>query len=184
MSVTLMRNSKVIAKVKSERNLFTLDLAAPNQAMSARVIVIREKGCPKHLVSENKRIRLWHQYLAHVSNARVVKTFKLVDGIDISLKKYEAAKISIKEYDSSEVAMISDNSEVSSNENESLADIASRPRTAAIPDTNFFSQTRGDNNGIFKLCTLCIGSKSTRIVRWDKSMTPTIDKLEEVHADL
>lgn len=41
-----------------------------------------------------------------------------------------------------------------------------------------------DSNVLDKLCTLCIRSKLTRIVRRNKSMTPTTNKLEEVHADL
>lgn len=32
-------------------------------------------------------------------------------------------------------------------------------------------------------CTLCVGSKSTQMVRRDKTMTLTINKLEEVHTD-
>lgn len=37
---------------------------------------------------------------------------------------------------------------------------------------------------IDKLCTPCVGSKSTRVVRQNKSMTATTKKLEEVHANL
>lgn len=54
MSMTLIRNGKVIVKAKRERNHFTLDFAVLNQAISARLMVIRGKGRPIHLVSKNK----------------------------------------------------------------------------------------------------------------------------------
>lgn len=113
-----MRNGKIIAHTKRERNLFTLDLAAPNQAMSAKVMAIRGRGRPTHLVSPNKRIRLWHRCLAYVSNARVVRASKLVDGIDLGPKK---------EYDPAEVLIDSDDSEASADENESPDDINACP---------------------------------------------------------
>lgn len=54
--MTLMRNGKVVAKAKREWNLFIPNFAAPNQAMSAKVIAIRGKGHPTYLVSKNKQI--------------------------------------------------------------------------------------------------------------------------------
>lgn len=43
------------------------------------------------------------------------------------------------------------------------------------------SKTNSDFNHI---CDPCARSKSTRVVIWNKSMTPTKKMLEEVHADL
>lgn len=57
-------------------------------------------GRPTHFVSQNKRIRLWHQQLGYTINARVVRVFKLVDGIDLDMEN--------KEYDSAEVLLNSD----------------------------------------------------------------------------
>lgn len=48
------------------------------------------------------------------------------------------------------------------------------------PDANA-SKTNSDFDHI---CDPCAGSKSTRVVIWNKSMTPTKKMLEEVHADL
>ncbi len=42
-AMTLMRNRKIVAHSKRERNLFTLDLATPNQVMSAKAMAIRGK---------------------------------------------------------------------------------------------------------------------------------------------
>lgn len=41
-----------------------------------------------------------------------------------------------------------------------------------------------DDDALDKLYTQCIGSKSTRVIRKNKSMTPATRKLKEVHADL
>ncbi len=82
-------------------------------------MAIRGKGRPTHLVSQNKRIRLWHRRLAHVNNARVVRAFKLVDGVDLGPDN--------KEYDPAEVFIDSDNSdnsEASANENDLPVDNA------------------------------------------------------------
>lgn len=119
-----------------------------------------------------------------MGNARVVKISKLVNSVDIGFKEYNSTKVSIKKYDLFEVAIDSDNSEAFFNEYKPPADIALRPGGAAVPDTNFAYQIRSDNDGISKLYTPCIGSKSTQVVKRDKSMIPTRDKPEEIHADL
>lgn len=180
----LMRNGKVIAKAKRKWNVFIPNLAIPNQAMSAKVMAIRGKCHPTHLVSKNKQIWLWHRRLIHLSNARVVKTSKLINSINIDLKEYDSAKVFIEEYDPSGIVIDSDDSEISSNKNKSPADIALRLRGAAFPNTNFTHQTRGNDNGISKLCASCVDNKSTQVVRRNKSMTLTIDKLGKVHVDL
>ncbi len=102
-AMTLRRNGKIVANAKRERNLFTLNLAAPNQAMSAKAMAIGGKGQPTHFVSQNKQIRLWHRPLVHVSNARVVRASKLLDGVDLGPDN--------KEYDQAEVFIDSDNSD-------------------------------------------------------------------------
>lgn len=45
-------------------------------------------------------------------------------------------------------------------------------------------QTVENPDAIHKLCILCIGSKLTWAIRYNKSMTATTNKLEEVHTDL
>lgn len=62
------------------------------------------RGRPTHLVSQNKRVRLWHRRLAHISNARVLRAAKLVDGMKLDNEK---------EYDPAEVLIDSDDSDVS-----------------------------------------------------------------------
>lgn len=66
----------------------------------------------------------------------------------------------------------------------------SRNKSQIAPTSNsgsaqqFRADIINDNDALDKLCTPCVGSKSTRVVRRNKSMTPTTNKLEEVHADL
>ncbi len=182
-AMTLMQQGKVIALAKRTRNLFTLDLAHPGRAMAvtiqpkamaiakrARAMAITGRGRPTHLVSQNKRIRLWHRRLAHVSNARVVRASKLVGGIDLG---------PTKEYDPAEVFVDSEDSDDSGDDPQSPSEEETDPSFARQIRAN-----TDDNDPPDKLCTPCVGSESTRVVRRNKSMTPTTEKLEEVHADL
>lgn len=144
---------------------------------------MRGKGRPTHLVSRNKRIRLWHRRLANVSNARVVRASKLVDGIDIGLKEYDPAEVFI-DSDDSEVSSDDESPPNSASQSALLEPVPSSIETM-IPNVDSVLQTKeNDDDGIAKLCTPCVCSKSTQVVRHNKSMTPTTNKLEEVHADL
>ena len=181
-SMTLMRGGRTIARSKRSYNLFTLDLAMPGQIMSAinRAMAITGRGRPTQLVSKNKRIHLWHQQLAHVSNARVVRASKLVEGIDLS---------PAKEYDPTEVFVDSEDSDNSEDDSRAKPTLAQQytSDTSEKVDPGFAHQIKSsidDNNTLDKLCTPCVGSKSTRVVRRNKNMIPTTSKLEEVHADL
>lgn len=104
-TMTLMRGGKIMAHAKRSHNLFTLDSAMPGQVMSARAMAITGQGRPTYLVSKNRRIRIWHRQLAHVSNARVVRASKLVDGIELGpTKEYDPTKVLVdsEELDDSE----------------------------------------------------------------------------------
>ncbi len=193
-AMTLMQQRRVIARAKRTRNLFTLDLAQPGRAMAtmtmtiqpkaiatagrARAMTITGRGRPTHLVSQDKRIRLWHRRLAHVSNARVVRASKLVDGISLDQNDTK--------YNPAEVLIDSDDSDASdcSDQEESPIQLSAKSAAEVTPRATD-QQTRTENlKDIDKLCTPCVGSKSTRVVRRNKSMTATTSKLEEVHVDL
>ena len=113
-AMTLMRNGKIIAQAKRDQNLFILELAQPGRAIVTikivsilpKAIAIQGRGQPTHLVSQNKRIRLWHRQLTYISNRRVVRAFKLVNGIQLGHDDD-------KEYDPTEVLIDSDNSNAS-----------------------------------------------------------------------
>lgn len=100
----------------------------------------------------------------------MVRTFKLTDGIELNTSndKYNSAKVFIN----------SDN----------LDTLNSNSKDTALI-TQYLAQTIAscqENNldNLDKLCTLYVSSKSTRVVRQNKSITVTTKKLEEVHADL
>ena len=90
-----------------------------------------------------------------------------------------------KEYDPIEVFVDSkdlDNSEDDSRTESTLAQYTSEE---VDPGSAQRIKSSIDNNNVLdKLCTPYVGSKSTRVVRRNKSMIPTTSKLEEVHADL
>ncbi len=192
-AMMLMRNRNIIAHAKRKWNLFTLDLATPNQAMTAKAIAIRGKSRPTHLVSRNKQIQRRHQPLAYVSNVGVVKASKLVDVVDLDPdnKKYDPAKLFIDSNNS-------DNSKASANENVLPVDkawdsvflepvsVSTIPLKTTIlgSDSVHLTKKNNENDVLNKLFTPCVGSKSTWVIRQNKSMKPTTNKREEVHMDL
>ncbi len=140
-------------------------------------MAITGRGRPTHLVSQNKRIRLWHRRLVHISNARVVRVSKLVDGISLDQDD--------KEYNPAKVFIDSDDSDASdcSNQEESPIQLLVESVAEVTPRATVQQTRIKDLEDLDKLCTLCVGSKSTRVVIQNKSMTATISKLEEIYAD-
>lgn len=107
-----------------------------------------------------------------MTNARVVRAAKLVDGISLEQED--------KEYNPSEVLADSDDSDVSVSSDKEGLPTQSSTKTPVV----VIHQTIENVDTIDKLCTPCVGSKSTWVVRRNQSMTTTTNKLEEVHADL
>lgn len=137
------------------------------------------RGRPTHLVSKNKKIRIWHRRLGHASNARVVRTSKLVDGIDLDGNKYDPTEVFID-------SDTEDENDTINLDNSSNLDFPSTARDFVANATVTEQETPSSSNtsDFDQLCGLCVGSKSTSIVIRNKPMTTTKEKLEEVHADL
>lgn len=114
-------------------------------------MAINGQGQPMHLMSQNKRIRLWHRRLAHISNACVVRAAKLVDGIIFEQEG--------REYDPAKVLIGSDDSDAILDKEELPIQLSAKTSTAAI------HQTIENPDVIDKIYIPCIGSKSTRVVR-------------------
>lgn len=103
--MTLIRNGKVIIKAKRKRNLFKLNLIDPQKTITVinpfnniknHAIVIIKWKRPIYLISQSKRIQLWHQWLIYTSNTHLLRAAKLVDGIKLDDdKKYNLAEIFI-----------------------------------------------------------------------------------------
>lgn len=92
-----------------------------------------------------------------------------------------------KEYDLTEVFVDSEDSDNSEDDLRVEPAPTQQPTLEKVTDSSFARQIRADidnNEALDKVCIPCIGSKSTRVVRRNKSMTPTTNKLEEMHADL
>lgn len=102
-----------------------------------------------------------------------MRAAKLVDGIKLERKE--------KEYDSAKVIFNLDNFnalDYSSLEETPVETLKKFKPTATL------EQTKARDTAILdKLCTSCIGSKSTQIVRNNKSMTAITNKLQKVHID-
>ncbi len=170
--MTLMRHMVVIAQAKRHQNLFILDRAISEIVMKVRNLAMTTgKIRPTHLGSKNKKVQIWHRRLGHASNAQVIMASKLVGCIEIE----------DKEYDLSEVFIDSDTED----DDDTLGGlIISDPNAPPKHRLEFAANASETNSDFDHICGLCVGSKSTRVVIWNKNMTPTKEKLEEVHADL
>lgn len=136
------------------------------------------RGRPTHFISKNKKIRIWHRRFGHVSNARVVKTSKLVDGIDLDRNKYNFTEVFID-------SDTKDKNDTINLDNSFNLDF---PCTAVkfIANATVTKQETPSSSNTFafnQLYNPCIGSKLTSIVICNKPITPTKKKLEEVYAD-
>lgn len=138
-------------------------------------MLVKKKGRSTYLLSKNPRIRLWHQQLDHLSNARVVEAFKLTDRIDITIKKSQQ----IQE------EPFSSNSKVDNEDKNSESSLASN--TSLLPATMLLNKVTSTginpNYSIELLCDPYIKSKNIKIVKY-KKITPTTCKLKEIYANL
>lgn len=101
----------------------------------------------------------------------------MVNGIDLDRKN--------KEYDPAEVLLNSNNSDDFEKFNFNNDEAPFFTNTSVCsPKTVIIQQTTSDFNILDKLYMLCIGSKSSQIIRKDKSMTANTSKLEQMHTDL
>ena len=171
--MTLMRHEVVIEKAKRHRNLFIFDRAIPETVMKVRNLArATGKSRPTHLVSKNKKVRIWNRHLGHASNAPVIKASKLMDGIKIEEDK---------EYDLTEVFIDSDTED----DDDTLGgSIISDPNASPKHPPEFAANASETNSDFDHICGQCVRSKSTQVVIRNKNMTPTKEKLEKVHADL
>ncbi len=164
-AMTLMQAGHAIAHAKRDRNLFVLELAIPNKAMQ-----VTGRGRPTHLVSKNRKIRIWHRRFGHASNARIIRASKLLTGMgNFNNNSYDPTKV----YSDSEQS-VSDNNNDDEPEPAYTPDQASKASLLATPPDNDFDS----------LCTPCIANKQTRVILRNKSMTEVNEKLDEVHVDL
>lgn len=107
--------------------------------------------------------------MTHINNIQVVKASTLVEGIDLSpTKKYNLIEVFVNLEDL-------DNSR-------DKFQIA--PILDSVSAQQFGLDIIDDNGALNKLYTPYVGSKSIQIVRRNKNMILTMNKLEEVYIDL
>ena len=122
-------------------------------------MLARGRGRSTYLLRSNPQIRLWHCRLGHARNARVVQVSKLVDEINLG-----------------EITIEPINEPQSSNSDpKSDSDVDKPSSINKAMELNI--------DGMKELCKACIKSKHTRIVK-SKRMTPTMRRLQEIHANL
>lgn len=170
-----MKNRKVIAYAKKNHNLFILKLVQPERTMVTikivsiqlvRVMTMIGQGQPTHLISQNKHICFWHYCLIYISNTWVVRASRLTNGIDLDIEN--------KEYNPIEVLIKSDES-----------GIANLLDTEKLPGIYIAQVCQTRAKDIFnKLYKSYVESKSTQVIRHNKSITAMTNKLEEVYTNL
>lgn len=75
ITMTLIREKKIITYAKQDKNLFVFELTIVRAAMAIKSLKPRKTmAIISHrwliyLVNQNKHIRVWHQKLANASNA-------------------------------------------------------------------------------------------------------------------
>lgn len=125
--------------------MFVLDLAIPNKvmraALSEQAMTVQGRGRPTHLVSRNKRVRVWHRRMGHASNARIIRASKLL----IGMGDFNA------EYDPEEV--YSDSEQSASN------DDVETETTQEAPELLTAFASHAIENDFDSTCTPCIASK-------------------------
>lgn len=170
-AMTLMQSGQPIAHTRRDQNLFILDLVTPNKAMQ-----VTGHGRPTHLVSKNKKVRVWHWRFGHASNARIIRASKLLTEMGDFNSAYNPSEV----YSDFEQSGSDDQtgSHDDKHSNSKIAPISTTTLTKAS-----LLATSTDNN-FDSLCTPCIASKQTRVVIQNKPMTKVNEKLEEVHVDL
>lgn len=138
--------------------------------MRPRTMTMTRHGRPTHLINQNKHICLSHHRLIYISNVWVVRASKLTNNINLDIKN--------KVYNPAEVLIESDESDVSD-----PSDFKEPPDSLIIIHTILACPIRTKDT-LDKLCGPCIKSKLTQVIRCNKSMTVTTNKLEELHANL
>lgn len=118
------------------------------------IMIVKGKGHPNYLLSQNSQIRLWHRRLGHASNAKVIQASMSVNVISLGeVSKRWVALLRLRER----------------RESDTKEPIVINKATDASVEA--------------KLWNVCIESKHTRIVK-SKKLTPTTQRPQEIGADL
>lgn len=154
-------------------------------------MALRRRDWAMHLVSKNKKIRIWHRQLGHASNARVIRAATLVNGINFQKAKYDPSEVFIdlkeSKYNTNNKDNTAEDHNVVNESKQYMNTVVAAPifqtfATDPVLDLGFETSTIDPD--LEKLCTTCVASKSTQTVKHHNNMIPANDKLEKVHANL
>lgn len=76
--IILKQGKSTIRLVVRYKNVFILETGLKDKTM-----LIWERVRPTYLFSSKPRILLWHYCCSHASNVKIIKTFKLIDRINL-----------------------------------------------------------------------------------------------------
>lgn len=131
-------------------------------------MALKGQGRITHLVSKNRRIRIYHCRLGHASNARVIRAANLVNDINLQKAKYDHSKVffDLKESEhntGNEDNTVNDNNFVDKSEQNMDRVVAAFTFQTFVPDPalNSALETSTIDSDLEKLCITCIASKST-----------------------
>lgn len=157
------------------------------KSLKPGAMAISGLGQPIHLVSKNKCIWICYQQLANISNIQIFKESKLTDGINLNTsdnKKYDLTKvlIDLDDLDISNFDRKVTDSKISIVVIVIATVLISQYFTNSISKITLCQESKSKN--LDKLYNLCVGNKSTQVIKQNKSITVTMSKLEEVYIDL
>ena len=131
-------------------------------------MALRGRGRATHLVSKNRRIRIWHRRLGHASNARAIRAAILVDGINFQRAKYNPSEVFVDSEESEHDTCNEDNTAeddniVNKSERNTDTTVAALTFQTFAPDPALDSalEISTIDPDLEKLCTTCVASKST-----------------------
>ena len=81
--MVLIKAENLIGSITRRKNLFVLN----TQTCDNKAMLIKGRRRLIYLLSKNSQIRLWHRWIEHISNTRVMEASKHTDDIDITIDK-------------------------------------------------------------------------------------------------
>lgn len=144
-----------------------------------------------HLISKNRKIKIWYYRLKHTSNAKVIEVAILVNDINLQKAKYNSFEVFVNleesKYDTSNKNSIKeDNNIIDKSEQNMDIIVAALIFQTFTPDLvlDLALETLTIDLDLKKICTTYIASKFTQIVKQHKNIIPANKKLKVVHTNL
>lgn len=152
-----MQVRHLIAHAKYDQNFIVLEPATPNKAMQ-----ITGYSQPTHLMNKNSIVKVLHYRFGHFNNIKIINSSKFLTAMGNFNKVYNLIKVC-------------SNSKQSNNNSSNNIYLVSAAKALLL--------ALSLNNNFNCLCTLCITSKQTQILRKNKLISKVNKKLNEIYVD-